>query len=273
MIDESHNFRNDGGQRYQRLLEEVVKAGSQDQGADAVGDAGEHFSDRPAEPGYLMTEGREDAFQQSLGVGNIRTMMAAAQRQFKSWETEQAKQNRRDKAQLLENLGADFLRLLGGVSISRSAARSNVSTRTRWNVSGSFPNTNDPTIVIRRRTCGVSFLPRLGGTHRPIHAFRVSAQRIRHRPVEVTRLAETRKRQNFNQQDSERFPDWNDAHQLPETSGKLRPFLTLTLDRTVGKIDDLLGKIERTQIGSQSNADLEDADILPDEETRMKNLS
>ena len=69
---------------------------------------------------YLMTEGREDAFQESLGIGNIRTLMATAQRQFKTWESGQAKQARRDKAALLENLGADLLRLLGGVSISRS---------------------------------------------------------------------------------------------------------------------------------------------------------
>ena len=42
--------------------------------------------------------------------------------------------------------------------------------------------------------------------------------------------------------------------------------LTLTLDRTVGKIDDLLNKIERYQVGSQSHDVLADADVLPDED-------
>ena len=42
--------------------------------------------------------------------------------------------------------------------------------------------------------------------------------------------------------------------------------LTLTLDRTVGKIEDLLGKIERYQNGSRSNASLGEADVLPDED-------
>ena len=32
---------------------------------------------------YLMTEGREDDYRESLGVGSIGNMMAAAQRQFK----------------------------------------------------------------------------------------------------------------------------------------------------------------------------------------------
>ena len=57
---------------------------------------------------YLMTEGRENDFRESLGVGNIRYLMRTAQREFKKWETEQARQGRRDKAKLLENLGADF---------------------------------------------------------------------------------------------------------------------------------------------------------------------
>ena len=69
---------------------------------------------------YLMTEGREDSFRESLGVGNIRNLMAATQRVFKQWETGQSKGGSRNKDQLLEQLGADFLRLLDGVSISRS---------------------------------------------------------------------------------------------------------------------------------------------------------
>ena len=47
--------------------------------------------------------------------------MASAQRVFKQWETESSQTGAsRNKEQLLEQLGADFLRLLDGVSISRS---------------------------------------------------------------------------------------------------------------------------------------------------------
>ncbi len=67
-----------------------------------------------------MTQGHEDGFRESLGVDSIRSVTATAQRQFKEWETNQARRRCRDKAKLLESLGADFLRLLDGVSISRS---------------------------------------------------------------------------------------------------------------------------------------------------------
>ena len=56
VIDESHNFRNDTKpvrddagnitrhSRYTRLLEEVIKEGAPNEGADAFGDAGEHLT-------------------------------------------------------------------------------------------------------------------------------------------------------------------------------------------------------------------------------------
>ena len=146
VIDESHNFRNDGGQRYRRLLKEVIASGARTKVL--------LLSATPVNTGlvdlrnqiYLMTAGLEDAFRQSLGVGSIRTVMAAAQRQFREWETGTAAgagtprrgqgrgrgqsqrrgrsrargPGRRNKAQLLNRLGADFLRLLDGVSIARS---------------------------------------------------------------------------------------------------------------------------------------------------------
>ncbi len=107
VIDESHNFRNDGGQRYRRLLDEVVKQGSKTRvlmlSATPVNTSLTDLRNQI----YLMTEGREDSFRESLGVGSIRTLMAAAQRVFKHWETGQTKGGSRYKEQLLENLGAD----------------------------------------------------------------------------------------------------------------------------------------------------------------------
>ena len=58
VIDESHNFRNDeatkaqgeADTRYRALMNTVIRAGREDQGADAVGDAGQQPFHRPAEP-------------------------------------------------------------------------------------------------------------------------------------------------------------------------------------------------------------------------------
>ncbi len=120
VIDESHNFRNSDGTRYQRLLDEVIRQGTTTKvlmlSATPVNTSLIDLRNQI----YLMTEGREDAFRESLDVGNIGNLMAAEQRKFRQWENSHAGQGRRDKTKLLEILGADFLRLLGGVSIARS---------------------------------------------------------------------------------------------------------------------------------------------------------
>ena len=267
VIDESHNFRNDGGQRYKRLLDEVIKAGARTKvlmlSATPVNTSLIDLRNQI----YLITEGRENAFHESLGVGNIRTMMAAAQRQFKAWETDQARQGRRDKVALLENLGADFLRLLGGVSISRSRRQIERFYADEMERVGQFPKHEKP------------------GNHYPQTdlkgelSYKELAERISEfklslyqpsqyviDPARLQELAEIRSRQNFNQQDSERFLIGMMRTNFLKRLESSAHSLTLTLDRTVGKIDDLLNKIERYQVGSQSHDVLADADVLPDED-------
>ncbi len=120
VIDESHNFRNDGGKRYQKLLDEVVKGGARTKvlmlSATPVNTSLIDLRNQI----YLMTEKRENAFRESLGVGEIRLIMDDAQTRFQIWESGLSRRAVRDKAALMDNLGADFLRLLDGVSISRS---------------------------------------------------------------------------------------------------------------------------------------------------------
>ena len=263
VIDESHNFRNDGGQRYQRLLEQVVKAGAKTKvlmlSATPVNTSLIDLRNQV----YLMTEGREDAFQQSLGVGNIRTMMAAAQRQFKAWENEQAKRGRRDKVQLLENLGADFLRLLGGVSISRSRRQIERFYADEMERVGQFPKHEKPDdqypqTDLRGELSYQNLAERIGQFTLSVY----QPSEYVTDPARLQELAETRKRQNFNQQDSERFLIGMMRTNFLKRLESSAHSLTLTLDRTVGKIDDLLGKIERHQNDNQVNTELGEADVL-----------
>ena len=78
VIDESHNFRNSDGQRYQKLLKEIIAAGTHTKvlmlSATPVNTSLIDLRNQV----YLMTEGREDDYRESLGVGNIGNMMAAA---------------------------------------------------------------------------------------------------------------------------------------------------------------------------------------------------
>ena len=135
VIDESHNFRNEGRDhtdehgtvirrsRYNRLLEEVLKGGVHTKvlmlSATPVNTSLRDLRNQI----YLMTEKRQDAFKEALGIGNIQAMFGTAEKQFQQWEAK--RRSRSDgrgasKESLLASLGADFLALLDAVTIARS---------------------------------------------------------------------------------------------------------------------------------------------------------
>ena len=135
VIDESHNFRNEGRDhtdehgtvirrsRYNRLLEEVLKGGVHTKvlmlSATPVNTSLRDLRNQI----YLMTEKRQDAFKEALGIGNIQAMFGTAEKQFQQWEAK--RRSRSDgrgasKESLLASLGADFLTLLDAVTIARS---------------------------------------------------------------------------------------------------------------------------------------------------------
>ena len=132
VIDESHNFRNEGRDRtdeagavvrrsrYNRLLEEVMKDGVRTKvlmlSATPVNTTLRDLRNQI----YLMTEKRQDAFRDALGIGDVQSMFGVAQREFQQWEAARRAGAAADKAALLERLGADFLSLLDAVTIARS---------------------------------------------------------------------------------------------------------------------------------------------------------
>ena len=138
VIDESHNFRNEGRDRtdengalirrsrYNRLLEEVLRGGVHSKvlmlSATPVNTSLRDLRNQI----YLMAEKRQDAFKDALGIGDIQTMFGAAEKQFLQWELKRRRKPAGDggrsasKEALLASLGADFLALLDAVTIARS---------------------------------------------------------------------------------------------------------------------------------------------------------
>ena len=267
VIDESHNFRNSDGQRYQKLLKEIIAAGSHTKvlmlSATPVNTSLIDLRNQI----YLMTEGREDDYSKSLGVGNIGNMMAAAQRQFKEWESDKTKSLRRDKGVLLEKLGADFLRLLGGISIARSRRHIEESYAAEMERIGRFPTHTAP---------ANSYPPTdLNGTLSykeladSIGKFKLAVYQPSKYVTDPGRLAELeqiRKTLNFNQRDSERFLVGMIRTNLLKRLESSAYSLTLTLKRTIGKIDGLVEKIERYQDRTRDEVELAGLDVLPDDD-------
>ena len=267
VIDESHNFRNSDGQRYQKLLKEVIVAGTHTKvlmlSATPVNTSLIDLRNQV----YLMTEGREDDYRESLGVGNISNMMAAAQRQFKDWESDKGRRGQRDKGALLEKLGADFLRLLGGVSIARSRRHIEESYAAEMERIGRFPAHAAPVNIYPPTDLnGALSYKQLADS---IERFKLSVYQPSNYVTDPDRLAEleqTRKTQNFNQQDSERFLVGMMRTNFLKRLESSAHSLTLTLQRTIGKIDGLVEKIERYQDRARDGLELTGIDVMPDDD-------
>lgn len=281
VIDESHNFRNDTPpqrnsdgsikrhSRYTRLLEEVIKEGAQTKvlmlSATPVNTSLIDLRNQI----YLMTEKREDVFQKSLGISNIRALLGQAQREFKAWEDD--KDSGRDKSKLLAKLGADFFQLLGGVSIARSRHQIENFYADEIGKIGEFPEQLPPE------------------NHHPLTdldgalSYKYLADQIEKFSLSVytpssyvisleakQRLAKEKQDFRFNQLDREKFligmMQTNFLKRLESSAHSL----TETLERTIGKIDDLLEKIDRYEQNRQTpqaEADiLLDDDILPEDD-------
>ena len=277
VIDESHNFRNDTKptrdadgnfvrhSRYTRLLEEVIKEGTKTKvlmlSATPVNTSLIDLRNQI----YLMTEKREDVFRESLGIGNIGSLLRQAQKEFKQWEEEGGENGKKDKAKLLETLGAEFFQLLGGVSIARSRRHIKTFYAEEMVRIGEFPTPQKP------ENC-----------HPPTDltgelSYKALADQIAEFTLSIyqpssyviseaakQRLANEKQKFRFNQADRERFligmMQTNFLKRLESSAHSLSE----TLERTVGKIDEMLEKIDKYE----QNPRIQDAaaDLLPDDD-------
>ncbi len=266
VIDESHNFRNMGGIRYERLIDEVIRQGAKTKvlmlSATPVNTSLTDLRNQV----YLMTEGRDDEFRENLGLENIRSMLGNAQKEFQQWESSLTQDAPRDKVALLESLGPDFFRLLDSVSIARSRRHVQQFYEQEMERIGRFPSHEPP--VNEHPPTDLTGALSYKGLADQIDKFELSIYRPSDYLVDEARLRELkdeRAQRNFNQQDRERFliamMRTNFLKRLESSAHSL----TLTLERTVGKIDDLLDRIARYQADAETAEYLGDS-ALPDDD-------
>ena len=254
VIDESHNFRNEGRDRkdeegrivrrsrYNRLMEEVLKGG--------VHTKVLMLSATPVNTGlrdlrnqiYLLTEKRQDAFRESLGIGSVLSLFAVAQKVFQKWENECAATGKRDKAHLLESLGADFLALLDAVSIARSrdhVRRFYPEVETQI---GGFPERAKP-VNLHPPTDSEGELS-YNALHARISDFRLAVYMPSQYVRDTSTLDAERERLHFDQRDRERWLiGMMRVNLLKRLESSVRSF-TLTMERIVAKMDALDKRID-----------------------------
>ena len=265
VIDESHNFRNHEGKRYARLLNEVIGKGAKTKvlmlSATPVNTSLIDLRNQI----HLMTESRQDSFRESLGISDIGSLLKRAQTQFKEWETKAPVNGQRDKKVLLDSLGSDFYRLLGGVSIARSRRQIEEYYAQEIERIGRFPDREKPKNVYPPTDVqgGLSYKE----LAEQISKFELSVYRPSDYVVSEKakqQLAEEKEKRNFNQADRERFLIAMIRTNFLKRLESSAHSLTLTLERTIGKIEALLDKIDRFESRQDSKDDL--ADALPDDD-------
>ena len=266
VIDESHNFRNHEGQRYEKLINDAIRAGPRTKvlmlSATPVNTSLIDLRNQI----YLMTEGRFDTFRETLGIGSIASLLGSAQKKFKKWEDDQTGNGVRDKAELLESLDPDVFRLLDAVSIARSRRQIEKFYSGELDRIGHFPVHDPPDnrypLTDLREELSYAQLAE------QIRSFGLSVYQPSKYLVDKTRireLEEQRKLGRRNQADAEGFLIemilTNFLKRLESSAWSL----VLTLGRTVDKINRLIERIDQFQITQQTTMGVS-AEVLPDDD-------
>ena len=178
----------------------------------------------------------------------------------------QTAKSRRDKSELTgEARRSEFFRLLDTVSISRSRRQIERFYTTEMERIGRFPTRETP----RNRYPPTDLDGQLSYRELAdqIDAFELSVYRPSAYLVDqrrIRQLEEERKAHNFNQADRERFLIAMIRTNFLKRLESSAHSLTLTLERTIAKIDDLLKRIERYGRGRPIAG--AQVDILPEDD-------
>ncbi len=272
VIDESHNFRNEGRDRtdevgnivrrsrYNRLLEEVIKDGIRTKvlmlSATPVNTSLRDLRNQI----YLMTEKRQNAFQETLRIGDIQTMFGVAQREFQQWETERSGNGKADKAALLQRLGADFLSLLDAVSIARSRAHISRFYPKVAEEIGGFPKRATPENLYP--TADEEGELTYDDLHDRIGDFRLAVYMPSQYLKDPSVLEEEKKEHFFDQRDRERWLIGMLRVNLLKRLESSVHALMLTTERILKKMDDIDRLIEAWRVRGENG----EFDSRPDED-------
>lgn len=157
VIDESHNFRNntpgkkdeEGNiirkSRYQRLMDDIIKSGVRTKvlllSATPVNNDLKDLRNQL----YFLTENRDDAFAESIGVGSLKETLATAQKVFSLWAKKQT--HERKTGELLEKLNSAFFKLLDELTIARSRKHIQKYYKATIAQLGGFPKREKPVSI------------------------------------------------------------------------------------------------------------------------------
>ena len=282
VIDESHNFRNntpgkrdeDGNpirkSRYQRLMEDIIQRGVKTKvlllSATPVNTDLKDVRNQL----YFLTEGRDDAFGESLGIASLQDTLATAQRTFTEWAKQSGQH--RQTATLLERLSSTFFKLLDELTIARSRKHIEQYYRDSLKELGGFPARSTPISVspdIDRQNQFMSY----DELNDEISNYQLSLfNPSRYVLPQYRSEYDGQPIRNFTQSDREHYLiGMMKVNFLKRLESSVHSF-AITLERTIEKIEALKERIRRFQAFRDENPDLDleaiEIEALEDEESQ-----
>jgi len=94
---------------------------------------------------YFLTEGEDTAFKDTIGIGNLKDTLSAAQKTFTLWARKQS--GERKTKDLLEKLSSAFFKLLDELTIARSRKHIQRFYKSSIAALGGFPERRKPVTI------------------------------------------------------------------------------------------------------------------------------
>lgn len=271
VIDESHNFRNnpprkDGLTRYKRLMREIIRSGVKTRvlmlSATPVNSRMNDLKNQVA----FITEGIDDALDDA-GIVSIEQTLKKAQTRFNQWLKLDA--DERTTASLLESLNFDYFKLLDLLTIARS--RKHIEKYYDLAEIGEFPHREKP-INVRADIDTADLFPPLRDVNREIRRLTLSAYAPM-RYVLPEKIEEYSRRydmeiaggRSFRQLDREEsLIHLMRVNLLKRMESSIHSFAK-TVDKLLGKVNDLIERIEKHDVSEIEELSIEEIDLEDDD--------
>jgi SNF2 family DNA or RNA helicase len=282
VIDESHNFRNntpgkrdDAGNiirksRYQRLMDDIIRSGVRTKvlllSATPVNSDLKDLRNQI----YFLTENRDEAFAESLGIGSLKETLTTAQKVFSLWARKQSAERR--TAELLEKLNASFFTLLDELTIARSRKHIQKYYKATIAQLGGFPERKKPVSVYPEIDLRGRFLS-YDKLNDEIAAYKLSLfNPSKYVKDEFKPHYQTPTRDPFTQADREKFLiGMMKVNFLKRLESSVKSF-EITMERTIAKIEGLERKIKNFQTMPKQNPESDELELELDDPGQDEDL-
>jgi SNF2 family DNA or RNA helicase len=275
VIDESHNFRNNtpgkkdeegniiSKSRYQRLMDDIIKTGIRTKvlllSATPVNNNLKDLRNQL----YFLTENKDDAFAETIGVSSLKETLATAQKAFSHWAKKQT--HERKTSELLDKLNAAFFKLLDELTIARSRKHIQKYYKATIEQLGGFPKREKPISLYPEIDLQGRFLS-YDKLNDEIAAYKLALFNPS-RFVLTDHKADYEKQGTFpfSQADREHFLiGMMKVNFLKRLESSVKSF-EITMKRTIAKIEGLEKKIKNFQALPKQNPDSEELELELDD--------